>query len=179
MPTLFSKEVKSIIESLLFVSAEPLSTRQIASVLDIEEQDAEGFLKEIKADCEKEEHGYCLSEIGGGYIFTTRPEHAEYIEKIVRNRLNTLSQAALETIAIISYQQPITKSEIEEMRGVKCDSAINTLLDRGLIEEAGRKDTPGRPIIYQTTSEFLKYMGLKSLEELPEISNMSKAGEQD
>lgn len=169
MPTLFPKEAKSIIEALLFVSGEPLSAKEIAGVLDLDEQDVVVLLKEIKADCERERMGFCLQEIAEGYLFVTRIEHAEYIEKLVKPRLNTLSQAALETLAIISYQQPVTRSEIEEIRGVKCDSSINTILDRGLIEEAGRKEAPGRPILYKTTPEFLKYMGLKSLDDLPKL----------
>lgn len=175
MPTLFPEEVKSIVEALLFVSSEPLSAKEMAEVLDLEEQDVIIFLKEIKAECEREHRGFCLQEIAEGYLFVTRLEHAEYIEKLVRPRLNTLSQAALETLAIISYQQPVTRSEIEEIRGVSCESSINTILERGLIEEAGRKEAPGRPILYRTTPEFLKYMGLKSLEDLPELKKDKKA----
>lgn len=169
MPTLFPEEVKSIIEALLFVSSEPLTIKEIADVVNLEDADVLALLKEIKADCERDKRGFCLTEIAGGFVFSTRTEHAEYIEKIVKPRLNTLSQAALETLAIIAYQQPITRSEIEEIRGVKAESSLNTLLERGLIEEAGRKDSPGRPIIYRTTTGFLKYMGLKSLQDLPEI----------
>lgn len=169
MPTLFPKDFKSITEALLFVSGEPLSAKEIAGILDVDEPDIVALLKEIKADCERENRGFVLLEIAGGYIFSTRAEHAEYIEKLIKPRLNTLSQAALETLAIIAYHQPITRSEIEEIRGVKCDSSINTIMDRGLIDEAGRKDSPGRPILYKTTPDFLKYMGLKSLDDLPRI----------
>ncbi|MDX9872605.1 MAG: SMC-Scp complex subunit ScpB [Clostridia bacterium] len=169
MPTLFPKDFKSVIEALLFVSGEPLSAQQISGILDVDEQDVVVLLKEIKADCERENRGFFLLEIAGGFIFSTRAEHAEYIEKLIKPRLNTLSQAALETLAIISYHQPVTRSEIEEIRGVKCDSSLNTIMERGLIDEAGRKEAPGRPILYKTTSEFLKYMGLKSLDDLPKI----------
>ncbi len=169
MPTLFPKDFKSVIEALLFVSGEPLSAQQIAGILEADEQDVVVLLKEIKADCERENRGFFLLEIAGGFIFSTRAEHAGYIEKLIKPRLNTLSQAALETLAIISYHQPVTRSEIEEIRGVKCDSSLNTIMERGLIDEAGRKEAPGRPILYKTTPEFLKYMGLKSLDDLPKI----------
>lgn len=169
MPTLFPEEAKSIIEALLFVCSEPLTAKEIAEIAGLEEQDVLALLKEVRADCEKSMRGFCLAEIAGGFVFTTRPEHAPYIEKLVKPRLSTLSQAALETLAIIAYQQPVTRSEIEEIRGVKCDSALNTILERGLIEEAGRKEAPGRPILYKTTDGFLKYMGLRSLADLPSL----------
>lgn len=167
MPILFPDDGKSIIEALLFVSNEPLTVKTIMEILERDEQEVVELLKEIKADCERDKRGFLLVEIAGGYSFATRAEYAGYIEKLVKPRLNTLSQPALETLAIIAYQQPITKSEIEQIRGVQCDSCINTILERGLIEETGRREGPGRPILYGTTPAFLKYMGLKSLADLP------------
>ncbi|MCR4442902.1 MAG: SMC-Scp complex subunit ScpB [Peptococcaceae bacterium] len=172
MPTLFPDEAKSVIEALLFVSGDPLTAKDIAEILCLEEKEVLNFLKEIKADCEKERRGFCLVEVAGGFAFSTRPEHAAHIEKLVRPRLSSLSQAALETLAIIAYQQPVARSEIEEIRGVKCESAINTLLERGLIEEGGRRETPGRPILYRTTPDFLKYLGIRSLEDLPALKRI-------
>jgi len=169
VPTLFPDDARSIIEALLFVSNEPLTVKTIAEILERQEQDVTTLLREIKADCERERRGFCLVEVAGGYSFATRAEHSKFIEKLVKPRLSTLSQAALETLAIIAYQQPITRIEIEEIRGVKCDSALHTILERGLIEEAGRKEAPGRPILYRTTPEFLIYMGLKSLDDLPQF----------
>ena len=169
MPTLFPEDDKSVIEALLFVSGEPLTAKTIAGILEREEQDVLLLLREIKADCEKEGRGFCLMEVAGGFAFATRAEHSAFIEKLVKPRLIALSQAALETLAIIAYQQPITRIEIEEIRGVKCDSVIHTIQERGLIEEAGRKEAPGRPIFYRTTPEFLKYMGLKSVDDLPKM----------
>ena len=166
---LFPDEAKNAIEALLFVSNEPLSAQTIAEILDRSPYDVEVLLKEIKADCEKEARGFCLMEVAGGYSFVTRPEYAPYIEKLVKPRLSTLTQAALETLAIVAYKQPITSSEIEEIRGVKCDKALNTLIERTLIQERGRKDGPGRPIVYGTTKDFLKYFGLKSLDDLPKV----------
>ncbi len=164
---LFPDEAKNAIEALLFVANEPLSVKIIAEILERSPYDVEVLLKEIKADCEKEERGFCLLEVAGGYSFVTRPEYAPYIEKLVKPRLSTLTQAALETLAIVAYKQPITRSEIDEIRGVKSDRALNTLVERTLIQEIGRKEGPGRPIVYGTTKDFLKHFGLKNLEELP------------
>lgn len=167
MPTLFPDDAKSVIEALLFVANEPLTIKTIASILERSPYDVDVLLKEIKADCERELRGFCLIEVAGGYSFVTRPEYAHYIEKLVKPRLNSLTQAATETLAIIAYKQPITRSEVDEIRGVKSESAISTLLERNLIEEVGRKEGPGRPILFGTTRDFLKYFGLKNLEELP------------
>jgi segregation and condensation protein B len=103
-------------------------------------------------------------------MFATLPQHAPYIEKLVKPRLSTLSQAALEVLSIVAYRQPVTRMEIEEIRGVGCDSSLGTLLDRQLVEEKGRKEAPGRPILYGTTTEFLIYFGLNSLDQLPELT---------
>jgi segregation and condensation protein B len=166
---LFPDEAKSIIEGLLFVSSEPLTCKTIAEILGRKSEEVEAVLREIKADCEREQRGFCLSEVAGGYLFATRAEHALYIEKLVKPRLNTLSQAALETLAIIAYQQPITRGEIDEIRGVNSDSCLSTILERGLVEEIGRKEAPGRPALFATTPLFLKYFGLKSLADLPKL----------
>ncbi len=167
MPTLFPDDAKGIIEALLFVTTEPLKTKTVAEILGISELDVVYLMKEIKADCEKERRGFCLLEVAEGYAFITRPDFAPYVEKLVKPKLSTLSRAALETLAIIAYKQPIAKSEIDELRGVKSESSVNTLVERGLITEVGRKEGPGRPILYGTTLEFLKHFGLKSLTELP------------
>ncbi|MDD2401001.1 MAG: SMC-Scp complex subunit ScpB [Clostridia bacterium] len=167
MPTLFPDDTKNIIEALLFVSNEPLSAKMLADIIGRSQEDIVLLLKDIKADCEREMRGFCLIEIAGGYSFVTRPEYASYVEKLVKPRLNTLTQAALETLTIIAYKQPITRSEIDEIRGVKSDSAVSTILERLLIYEVGRKDGSGRPILYGTTPAFLKYFGLKNIKELP------------
>lgn len=169
MSTLFPDEAKSIIESLFFVTSEPLTVKSISEIISRDDQDVLALIKEIKADCERERRGFCLMEVAGGYSFATRTEHSVFIEKLVKPRLSLLSQAALETLAIIAYRQPITRSEVDEIRGVMSDSAISTLLERGLIQETGRREGPGRPMLFGTTPEFLKYMGLKSLEELPKM----------
>jgi len=153
----------------LFVASEPMPPKLIAEIINRNEEEVIALLKDIKADCEREQRGFYLFEVAGGYSFATRPEYAEYIEKVVKPRLSSLSQAALETLAIIAYGQPITRSEIDEIRGVKSDSAVYTLIERGLIEETGRKDGPGRPALFDTTPGFLKYLGLRTLDDLPEL----------
>jgi segregation and condensation protein B len=174
MSTLFPDEAKGIIEALFFVTSEPLTVKTIAGIIARDEKDVLALIKEIKADCERERRGFCLVELAGGYCFATRTEHSEYIEKLVKPRLSLLSQAALETLAIIAYQQPITRSEVDEIRGVKSDSSVSTLLERGLIQEKGRKEAPGRPVLFETTPDFLKYMGLKSLDDLPKIQQQGE-----
>ncbi len=169
MPTLFPDDAKSIIEALLFVANEPMPAKLIAEIINRDEEEVIALLKDVRADCERDRRGFYLVEVAGGYSYATRPEYADYVEKIVKPRLSSLSQAALETLAIIAYGQPITRSEIDEIRGVKSDSAVYTLLERGLIEEVGRKDGPGRPALFATTPGFLKYLGLKTLEDLPQL----------
>lgn len=168
MTTLFPDDAKGIIEALLFISSEPLKAKTVAEILGISELDVVYLMKEIKADCEKDRKGFCLIEVAEGYSFVTRPDYAHYVEKLVKPKLSTLSQAALETLAIIAYKQPVAKSEIDELRGVKSESSVNTLIERGLIAEVGRREGPGRPILYGTTLEFLMHFGLNSLKELPQ-----------
>jgi len=169
VPTLFPDETKNIIEAILFVASDPLPPKMIAEIITRDEEEVLAHLKDIKADCERERRGFYLAEVAGGFSFATRPEYADYVAKVVKPRLSSLSQAALETLAIIAYGQPITRSEIDEIRGVKSDSAVYTLIERGLIEEAGRKDGPGRPALFATTSGFLKYLGLKTIQDLPQL----------
>lgn len=166
---LFPNETKAAIESLLFVSNEPLSIKQIKDLVDISEIEAIKVLEEIKEEYDKNYHGFQLLEVAEGFIFATKPEYESYIEQLLKPQLNNLSHAAVETLAIIAYKQPITRSEIELIRGVKVDKIINTLTEKNLIEELGRKEGPGRPIIYGTTKDFLKYFGLKDLSQLPPI----------
>jgi segregation and condensation protein B len=165
--------MKSIIEGLLFAAGdEGLEAGQIADVLELDIRTVQELLREMKDDFDREERGIQIVEFAGGYQFTTRPEHAPYFQKLAQSPTRaTLSQAALETLAIIAYKQPITRVEIEEIRGVKSDRAIQTLLGKQLIEEKGRAEAVGRPILYGTTKAFLDYFGLNRLEELPDMPN--------
>jgi segregation and condensation protein B len=169
---LFSEDTKAIIESLLFISSEPLSILELSQLVNIEPRDIEQIVLEIREEYEKATHGFHLVELAGGYIFATKEQYNPYIEKLLKPQLSTLSHAALETLAIVAYKQPVTRSEIEAIRGVKVDKIISTLVEKNLIEEVGRKEGPGRPIIYATTKEFLKYFGLKDLSQLPEYENL-------
>lgn len=176
---LFPKEAKAVIESLLFVSNEPLNIEQISEITGINPGEISELIEEIARVYETDEHGFYLREVAGGFIFMTKPQFKNYIEKLYKPHLNSLSHAALETLAIIAYKQPITRSEIELIRGVKVDKIISTLVEKKLIEELGRKETPGRPILYGTTKEFLKYFGLKDLAELPALENFITEKDED
>lgn len=164
-------EIKGVIEGLLFVSGdEGISLKQICKVLGISEETAKHIINELKYDYDRSDRGIMIMESQDILHLTTKPEHSHYYKKLLEiPRSTRLSQAALETLAIIAYRQPITKTEIEEIRGVKSDGPVHTLLGRSLIEEMGRKDTVGRPILYGTSKEFLTFFGLTSLEELPSL----------
>lgn len=162
---------KAILEGLLFVAGDDgLSLKEIATVLEIEEQEVESLLAEMKQEYDQPNRGIQIEMIANKYVFTTKAEHANYYQKLIETPSHTgLSQAALETLAIIAYNQPITRVEIEEIRGVKSEKAIATLVSRLLVEDVGRAEGSGRAILYGTTEEFLNYFGLSSLEELPPL----------
>jgi segregation and condensation protein B len=166
------QQLKSIIEGLLFVSGdEGLDAKQIAEVL---EQDADlirDLLHDMQADFKRLGRGIQMIEIAGAYQFTTLPSHAPYFQRLAYSPTRaTLSQAALETLAIVTYKQPITRVDIEDIRGVKSDRALHTLVAKQLIQEVGRAEAIGRPILYGTTKQFLDYFGLRSIKDLPESS---------
>lgn len=165
--------MKSVIEAILFAWSDPISAKEIAKAIEVDSETVREILKEMMDEFSFNKRGIQIIQMKDHYQLTTRPEHYEYIQKLVEPKQNKgLTQAALETLAIIAYKQPITKTEIEEIRGVKCDKAIGTLIDKGLIEEQGRLEKTGRPIIYGTTVSFLKTFGLKGLEELPQIKEI-------
>lgn len=172
-------EYKAIVEGLLFAAGdEGLSLQQIAAVLEMEEEQARTIIHMLKDEYDKQKRGIQLVELAGVFQLATRKEHAPYLKKLVESPSSTsLSQAALETLAIIAYRQPITRAEIEEIRGVKSDKPIQTLIAKALIKEVGRADGTGRPILYGTTKEFLDYFGLKTLEELPPLPELQEDDE--
>jgi len=157
------------------VSTEPLTIQDISKHIDLDPQDIQQIIFEIQEEYQKDSHGFHLTQIAGGFLFATKIHYDQYIEKLLKPQLNTLSHAALETLAIVAYKQPITRSEIEVIRGVKVDKIVSTLVEKSLIEEVGRKEGPGRPIIYGTTKDFLKYFGLSDLSQLPNIQSFSYA----
>ena len=155
------------IEALLFVATEALSIKELAKLTGAEQSEVTVALQRI--DEEFAHRGIVLRQIAGGYRFATAPAAREPVEAYLMPPKTNLSPAALETLAIAAYMQPVTKGEIEGIRGVSADSVIATLLDRRFLTESGRKDVPGRPMLYKTTPEFLESFGLRSLEELPPI----------
>lgn len=164
------KEMKSVIEALLFIWGDPLSLKDISTIVELDNKETQKLLQEMMDEFNFERRGIRIIQIDDSYQMSTRPEHFEWIKKLYNPKSNkNLSNAALETLSIIAYRQPITKSEIEIIRGVRCDKAIDTLLEKSLIEEQGRLERTGRPIIYGTTTEFLKYFGLKNLDDLPSL----------
>lgn len=162
--------IKSVIESLLFVTGEPLPLKDISAYLEIEEKKVVDILEEMAEEYLDEGRGISLISINGAYQFVTKQENSHYIQKLLKkNRKQSLSQASIESLAIIAYKQPITRIDIDEIRGVKSESALQKLSEKGLIKEVGRLEVPGRPILYGTTDEFLRQFGLKTLNELPSL----------
>lgn len=168
-------EIKSIIEALLFTWGEPLGLNEISKILEINNKDLEKIMIELMDDFNFSKRGLRIIRMDDMYQIGTRPEHYEYIKKLnYSTTKRNLSNAALETLSIIAYKQPIIKSEIDHIRGVKCDRAIETLISRQMIKELGRLDKPGKPIIYGTTEEFLRAFGLESLKGLPDLINIEE-----
>lgn len=169
MAVLFSKETKAVIEGLLFVAKEPITLKQLSDIIGIPADDVLSLLDELKEDYNNGPRGMQISEIARGFQMFTRPELAPYIEKLYKpNNSHGLSKAALETLAIVAYKQPITRGEVEVIRGVKVDSSLGSLLEKNLVKEVGRKDAVGRPMLFGTTDRFLQYFGLKDITELPD-----------
>ncbi|MFC4780856.1 SMC-Scp complex subunit ScpB [Eubacterium multiforme] len=174
------ESLKAAIEAVLFVTGEPLSLRDIAINLEITPKYAEEVLGEMMLDYEVSNRGIKLITLNGGYQLVTKREYSDYIQKLLKkNRRQSLSQASLESLAIICYKQPITRVDIDEIRGVKSDSAIQKLIERELICEVGRLEVPGRPILYGTTDEFLRQFGLSGLDELPSLDLFEEESEED
>ena len=171
---------KAVLEGLLFVVGEDgLTLEQIEDVLEIEEEEAKNLIMELKKDYEAEDRGLRIDFLGNRFKITTKFEHKEYYQKLIENpETNTLSQAALETLAIIAYNEPITRIQIDAIRGVGSVSILRKLVAKGFIKESGRSELPGRPILYETTNEFLDYFGLSSIEDLPKIEDILQNVEQ-
>ena len=167
MNRLTSTDLCCVIECLLFASNEPLSNEKLAEVLGVAESRIAVLIDQLKERLE--DRGLSLVELAGGYNLATRPEYADFVEQLLEPEPERLSVAALETLAIVAYRQPVTRPELDDVRGVNSSSVINTLLEKGLIEVAGRKQVPGRPFLLRTTSHFLSSFGLRDLDELPRL----------
>lgn len=172
---LINDELFSVIESLLFVSGEPLKIKEIALIIECNIDFTKDLIKELSKMFELEYRGIKLILLNDCCQLVTKNKNSEFIQKLLKiNTRQSLSQAALETLAIVAYKQPITRIIVDEIRGVKSDRGILTLVDKNLIKECGRMDVPGRPILYSTTNEFLKCFGLEKLEQLPPLEEFIK-----
>jgi len=166
---------KAILEGLLFVVGDDgLTLKQIEDILSINLDEAKQLVTDLKKEYESDSRGITINFLGDTFKLTTKKEHRDYYEKLLQNpETNFLSQAALETLAIIAYNEPITRVEIDELRGVSTSHIVRKLLAKGLIKEVGKSDLPGRPILYKTTSDFLDYFGLSSIDELPKLEEIN------
>ena len=164
----------AVLEGLLFVVGDDgLTLNQMTEILEIESDEAKELLNKLKEKYESDDSGIRINFLGNTFKLTTKKEHREYFQKLIENEdSNVLSQAALETLAIVAYNQPITRADVNEIRGVDSAQMIRKLTAKGLLKEAGRSEVVGRPILYATTSEFLDYFGLSTIEDLPKISEL-------
>lgn len=171
--TLDDREYKSIMEGILYLWGDPFPTDDFVSVLGIPKRKVRSLLEELAAEKEHYRSGLVLKSYGDSWQLVTRKSHAPYFQKLIPvSKKRPLSNSAMEILAIIAYKQPITRIEIDDLRGVRSTSSIDTLMERGLIEEAGRLDRIGRPILYKTTEEFLRFFDLETLEELPKVEGL-------
>lgn len=156
-------------EALLFAAGDPVKPDRLAELLDIPPEHVLDLLRELQTDMSAPTRGLCLLEVAGGWQMCTRPELAAVVEKLAVHQDSRLSPAAMETLSIIAFKQPVTRQEVEFIRGVQSDGVINTLLERRLVREIGRKDSIGRPVLFGTSEEFLACFGLNSLDDLPAL----------
>jgi segregation and condensation protein B len=174
---LMSKSLKLIIESLLFSSEKPLTIKDIKDCIpDTDVKDIKGALAILEHDYEAMDRSFDLNEVAGGYQFRSKPEYGSYILRMLQSTPNRLSRAAMETLAIIAYKQPVLKHEIEKLRGVDVGGILKTLMEKDLIKIMGRKDLPGKPLIYGTTKKFLEVFDLMDISDLPKMSEIKDFG---
>lgn len=170
-----NKKIKSALESMMFMWGEPLEVKDAAQILEVEKATVRDLFSELKLEYEQEGRGIRIREVDDAFQFVTHVDNEEYIKKLCTPvRVKRLSQAALEVLAIIAYRQPVSRSEIDSIRGIKSDRVIEGLANKGLIEAVGRSEAVGRPLVYATTREFLKKFGFTSLEDLPEVEEFEE-----
>lgn len=166
-------EKLAILEAVLFTAENPVSLKKLATVIDLSPDQTKRHLEVLIREYEKDSHGFKIKEYDGGYIFRTKLKYSSFIKDLHNiSKKFSLSQAALETLAIIVYKQPVTRAEIEKIRGVKVEKTLLTLTKYNLIQELGRKDTIGNPIVYGTTKKFLQHFDINNLSQLPPIENV-------
>lgn len=169
---MFYAKFKKHVEALLFSSGNPVSTKKIAQILEIHEQHVELLIDQLILDMADDNRGLTLVKVAAGYQLCTKPELATIVKQLAQVQDTKLSLAAMETLSIVAFKQPITKHEIEDIRGVKVDKVLSKLLERQMIKEVGRKEAIGRPILYGTTDDFLKSFGLNGLQDLPPLTEL-------
>lgn len=170
--------LNAAIEAILFSCGDPIESDKIAQALDIDKSQTELLLDNLAARYDERQSGLRIIKVDGSYQMVTRPEHAEAVRSVLDVKKNTpLSQAAFEVLAVVAYNQPVTKAFVEQVRGVDCSGVVNTLCQKGLLEEKGRLELPGRPLLYGTTEGFLRCFSISSLDELPPLPHEESAAE--
>ena len=171
------ENLKNIIESLLFTTDKPLTIQRLQDIIENQSRDdIRSCINELKEDYSKRNGGIELSEVAGGYQFTTKFEYGEWVKKLFKSQTSyRLSRSSLETLAIIAYKQPITRAEIEHVRGVDSGGILRNLLEKRIIRISGKKETIGHPLLYATTQNFLRYFGLKDLSEMPSLKDFGQS----
>ena len=173
-------ELQAAVEAILFAGGEPIEIEKISQVLEIDNEYTEQIIENLKAELDERNSGLCVLRLGNSCQLCSRTEYADKIREIFAIKKNTrLSNAAFEVLAVVAYNQPVTKSYVEQVRGVDCSGVITTLCQRGLLEEKGRLELPGRPLVYGTTTNFLRCFCLSSLDDLPELPKNEESEEKD
>lgn len=168
--------LKSVLEGLLFVVGDDgLTLDQIMNIMELEEEDAKKVLMDLRSDYDNNDRGIRINFLGNTFKLTTKAEHKDYYQKLIENsQNNNLSQSALEILAIVVYNEPVTRVQVDNIRGVSSSQMMRKLVAKGFLKEVGRADMPGKPILYKTTNEFLDYFGLSSKEDLPKLDSSAK-----
>ena len=175
-----TNELAHVIEAILFVAGEPVNVKDMQRALDVTEDETRQAIDALDSDYSFHRRGITLKRFGEHIQLSTRAEYAPYVERLLQPiQKQSLSQSALETLAIVAYRQPVTKLEMEAVRGVKCDYSVQSLVNKGLIEEVGRKEALGRPILYGTTDKFLSHFGLRTLDDLPKPPEENTEAEEE
>ncbi|MBN1142390.1 MAG: SMC-Scp complex subunit ScpB [Deltaproteobacteria bacterium] len=167
-------ELAAVIESLIFAAEKPLRLGQISELMEVDRNSVQAALNVLDEKYNRLPGGIQLAEVAEGFQFRTRPEYAFWVRRAQKRRMFRLSRAALEILAIVAYRQPITRGEMEQIRGVDCDGALRTLLEKKMVRLCGKKEAPGRPLLYGTSSFFLETFGLRDLKELPDLRQIQQ-----
>jgi segregation and condensation protein B len=175
---LATAELKSVVEGLLFAAEGPVRPEQIATTLEIDKNEALAILQGLAEEYRQAGRGFVVEQVAGGYQFRTRPEHSQWLRRFRKSRAFRFSRAALEALAIVAYRQPVMRADIDYLRGVDSGGVLKTLLDKRLVRILGKKDIPGRPLLYGTSNEFLELFGLRDLAGLPSLKEFSELSEE-